>query len=53
MAMICVYIRLPLCIRKGEGSVFSVDEMLSPHSKVPLALSEKTTVKLTTCHQDQ
>ena len=48
--MICVYIRLPLCFIKGEGSVFSVDEMLSPHSKVPLTLSEKTTVKLTTCH---
>ena len=49
MAMICVYIRLPLCFRKREGSIFSVDEMLSPHSKVPLTLSEKT-VKLPTCH---
>ena len=50
MAMTCVYIRLPLCFRKREGSVFSVDKMLSPHPKVPLTLSEKTSVKLTTCN---
>lgn len=35
MAMICVYIRLPLCFRKREGSIFSVDEMLSLTQRFP------------------